>query len=243
MSVCLSAAVRPLYCMDPDVTWGRGRGCPLVVHYWADLQSGHGLHCYGNITRTLVTSLRPSRDMTTWCERTAGRGLRAPPAGNRRATQVPPKLRAAYGKRVRLTGRQGGRSQHYCGSLYSGLPLVVFWQQKANAKCYAWLPSARARGSRILPVQNTPLLNWGCRLTEVDLSNSCIVEQLCVCVLYIDLYSASNSRTFAFSALTLLVGCSEEHLACFLYCHTTCMEQAADRPEAAVVDRVISQKN
>jgi len=63
--VCLSAAVRPHYCTDPDVTWGRGRGCPLVVHYLADLQSGHGLHCYGNITRTLVTSLCPSRDMTT----------------------------------------------------------------------------------------------------------------------------------------------------------------------------------
>ena len=43
----------------------RGRGYPLVVHYWADLQSVHGLRCYGNITRTLVTSLRPSRDMTT----------------------------------------------------------------------------------------------------------------------------------------------------------------------------------
>jgi len=27
-------------------------GCPLVVHYWADLQSVHGLCCYGNITRT-----------------------------------------------------------------------------------------------------------------------------------------------------------------------------------------------
>ena len=52
LSVCLSAAVRPHYCMDPDVTWGRARGCPLVVHYWADLQSGHGLRCYGNITRT-----------------------------------------------------------------------------------------------------------------------------------------------------------------------------------------------
>jgi len=52
--VCLSAAVRPHYCTDPDVTWRRGRGCPLVVHYWADLQSVHGLHCYGNITRTLV---------------------------------------------------------------------------------------------------------------------------------------------------------------------------------------------
>ena len=27
-------------------------GCPLVVLYWADLQSVHGLRCYGNITRT-----------------------------------------------------------------------------------------------------------------------------------------------------------------------------------------------
>jgi len=33
------------YCTDPDVTWGRGRGCPLVVHYWADLQLEHGLRC------------------------------------------------------------------------------------------------------------------------------------------------------------------------------------------------------
>jgi len=65
LCVCLSAAVHPHYCTGPAVTWGRGRGCPLVVHYWADLQSGHGLRCYGNITRTLVTSLHPSRDMTT----------------------------------------------------------------------------------------------------------------------------------------------------------------------------------
>jgi len=21
------------YCTDPDVTWGSGRGCPVVVHY------------------------------------------------------------------------------------------------------------------------------------------------------------------------------------------------------------------
>jgi len=53
LSVCLSATVRPHYCTDPDVTWRHDRGCPLVVHYWADLQSGHGLHCYGNITRTI----------------------------------------------------------------------------------------------------------------------------------------------------------------------------------------------
>ena len=41
LSVCLSAAACLHYCTDPDVTWGSGRGCPLVVHYWADLQSGH----------------------------------------------------------------------------------------------------------------------------------------------------------------------------------------------------------
>jgi len=48
-SVCLSAAACPHYCTDPDVTWGSDRGIPLVVHYWADLQSVHGMRCYGNI--------------------------------------------------------------------------------------------------------------------------------------------------------------------------------------------------
>jgi len=48
VSVCLSAAACPHYCTDPDVTWGSSRGCPLVVHYWADLQSVHGLRCYRN---------------------------------------------------------------------------------------------------------------------------------------------------------------------------------------------------
>jgi len=51
VSVCLSAATCPHYCTDPDVTWGSGRGFPLVVHYWADLQLVHGLRCYDNITR------------------------------------------------------------------------------------------------------------------------------------------------------------------------------------------------
>jgi len=32
-----------------------------------------------------------------------------------------------------LTG--GGRSQHYCGGLNCGLPMVAFWQHNANAKC------------------------------------------------------------------------------------------------------------
>ena len=67
LRVCQSAAACPHYCTDRDVFWGSGRGCPLVVHCWANLQSVHGgLRCYGNITRTLfIISLRPPRDMTT----------------------------------------------------------------------------------------------------------------------------------------------------------------------------------
>ena len=34
---------------NPDVSWGNGRGCPLVAHYWVDLQSMHGFHSYDNI--------------------------------------------------------------------------------------------------------------------------------------------------------------------------------------------------
>jgi len=52
LCVCLSAAACPHYCRDTDVTWRNGRVCPLVVHYLVDLQSVHGLRCYGNITRT-----------------------------------------------------------------------------------------------------------------------------------------------------------------------------------------------
>jgi len=48
VSVCLSAAACLHYCTDPELTWGSGRGCPVVVNYWADLQSVHRLRCYGN---------------------------------------------------------------------------------------------------------------------------------------------------------------------------------------------------
>jgi len=51
VSVCLSLAAFPHYCTDPDITWRNGRGCPLVVHYWADLQSVHGFRCCDNVSR------------------------------------------------------------------------------------------------------------------------------------------------------------------------------------------------
>ena len=42
----------PTLLHGPGCNSGNGRGCPLVVHCWADLQSVHGLRCYGNIART-----------------------------------------------------------------------------------------------------------------------------------------------------------------------------------------------
>jgi len=64
LCVCLSLTAFPHYCMDRNVTWGNGRGCPLVVHYWVELQSVHGFRCYDNIVpnvkcqQVLVLALR-----------------------------------------------------------------------------------------------------------------------------------------------------------------------------------------
>jgi len=45
-------AACPHYCTDLDVTCGGGRGCPLVVHSWADLKSVQVLH-NDSITRNV----------------------------------------------------------------------------------------------------------------------------------------------------------------------------------------------
>jgi len=55
LCVCLSRAAFPHYCTDPDVTWENGRGCSLVVHYWADLQSMHKFCCYDNIQEKYIS--------------------------------------------------------------------------------------------------------------------------------------------------------------------------------------------
>jgi len=56
--LCLSVAACPRYCTDPDVTWGNGRGCPLVVQL-GGFAMVHGLCCYGNIawTRNVIECL------------------------------------------------------------------------------------------------------------------------------------------------------------------------------------------
>jgi len=56
-SVCVSVCPSPhshRTDLDVDVTLGNGRGCPLVVHCWADLQSVYGFHCYDNIALNMI---------------------------------------------------------------------------------------------------------------------------------------------------------------------------------------------
>jgi len=62
VSVCLSGAVRPHYCTHPDVTWGMVEAAPSCA-----LLGGFAIGARVALLwqRTLVTSLRPSRDMTT----------------------------------------------------------------------------------------------------------------------------------------------------------------------------------
>ena len=52
-SVCLSVRGRlPTLPHVPGCNLGNGRGCHLVVHYWVNLQSAHGLRWYDNKART-----------------------------------------------------------------------------------------------------------------------------------------------------------------------------------------------
>jgi len=75
----------------------------------------------------------------------AWRGVRALLAGDRQVMGAFSKLHTVL-KIVRriweagvagwpVTGRRRGRSQHYCGGLNCGLPMVAFWRHNANAKC------------------------------------------------------------------------------------------------------------
>jgi len=65
LSVCVSVRGRmPTLLHGPGCNLLSGRGYPLVVHYWADLQLGHGLHCYGNLTRNV--SKYNTRCMPSW---------------------------------------------------------------------------------------------------------------------------------------------------------------------------------
>ena len=62
--VCLSVPRRiPTLLHGSGVSWGNAKGCRLVVHYWANLQSVNGFRCYENIApnakcqRVLVLAL------------------------------------------------------------------------------------------------------------------------------------------------------------------------------------------
>jgi len=66
MCVCVCLSVprhSPTLLHGPGCNMGNGRRCPLVVHYWADLQSVHAFCRYDNIVlnakwqRVLVLAL------------------------------------------------------------------------------------------------------------------------------------------------------------------------------------------
>jgi len=103
LSVCVSVCSRtPTLLHGPGCNLGHGRGCPLVVHLWADLQSVHGLRCYGNNANpSYKLASIPRYDDTV---RTLGgvctRCWRVPGAFS--------KLRSVYGKWASLAGRRQG---------------------------------------------------------------------------------------------------------------------------------------
>jgi len=61
--VSVARRIFPHDCTDPDVTWRNGRGCPLVVDYWADLQSVHGFRCYDNSAEREMSASACTRSM------------------------------------------------------------------------------------------------------------------------------------------------------------------------------------
>jgi len=77
LSVCLSGrGCMPTVLHRPGCNLGSGRGCPLVVHYLADLQSVHGLRCYGNTMEMRGRAQRESARPTA--RRTHCHALRMP---------------------------------------------------------------------------------------------------------------------------------------------------------------------
>jgi len=47
--LCVCVSVCPLLAARTGCNMGNGRGCTLVVHFWADLQLVDGFRCYDNI--------------------------------------------------------------------------------------------------------------------------------------------------------------------------------------------------
>jgi len=144
VSVCLSAAAFLHYCTDPDVTWEIGRGCPLAVHYWADLQSVHGLRCYGNITRTpnvneymlvlalcLVTFRVSRRRREMYCGHARRVCVCLSVCLSVRG-RMPTLL---HGPRFSLGGGGGCPRCVLLGGFAISARVALLWQHYANAKC------------------------------------------------------------------------------------------------------------
>jgi len=69
MCVCWSVPRHiPTLLHEPEREW---QGCPLVVHYWVDMQSAHGFHCYDNIPVCKLIALDTANVYSAECEMSA----------------------------------------------------------------------------------------------------------------------------------------------------------------------------
>jgi len=162
LSVCLSfRGLTPILLHGPGCNLGRRWGCPLVVHYWADLQSVHGLRCYGNITWTLVYA---------GCARVADYW----PAGDGGVLKIARRISQVGVDGWPVTGRRrGGVLNITAAAMDCGLPMVAFWRHNANAKCYR--VHARTRSMPVvIIIAKTVLLCMSLILSRVSSSLCCI---------------------------------------------------------------------
>jgi len=75
LSVCVSVRRRMLLLHGPRCNLGElYRGCPVVVQYWADLQSVHEFRYYDNIARTRVSKCLYTRSIPGYTLLTLIRG-------------------------------------------------------------------------------------------------------------------------------------------------------------------------
>ena len=139
LCVCLTLAACPHCCTDPDITYGNGRRCPLVVHYWADLQSVHGFGCYDNIAQNAKCQrvLVLAQCLATF--RVSGRRPEMYSGHARLSVSVSVRCRMP----TLLHGPEYNLGEWYrdapscalLGGFVIGARVALLWQHNANAKC------------------------------------------------------------------------------------------------------------
>jgi len=170
LCVCLSTAVRPHYCTDPDVTWGRGRGCPPSCALLGGFAIGvRGALLWQHNANPIYKLASIPRYDDIVRTRPDGRGLRALLAGDWRVTGAFSKLRAVWEVGVAgspMIGRRPGafstllRRPGLRASTGGGLATKSELKMLASTclySLYAWLLTAVIQSNLARVIQPVPL--------------------------------------------------------------------------------------